>query len=150
MQRDHANSANIKKNKACKRWRETDLETKKLQWRWKRDCCSVCVRPSPSVLNLRLLLASFFPLCLRHSLYWFLHFLLPFLQIFICRKMEQISVFFSVFVFLFSLLFLSFFSLPHSKARMQERNSLCFLRFFYSLALLRFSCLSFVVSLPLG
>jgi len=130
MQRDHANSANIKKNKACKRWRETDLETKKLQWRWKRDCCSVCVRPSPSVLNLRLLLASFFPLRLRHSLYWFLHFLLLFLQIFICRKMEQISVFFLSLFFCFLCSFFLFFLCLTVKQECKKETPSVFYIFF--------------------
>jgi len=76
---------------------KTNLEMKKLQWRWKSDGCSVFVRPSSSVMCLHLLIASFFILHLRHSLYWFLHFLFLFLQILFAEKLSKDAFFLSFF-----------------------------------------------------
>ena len=112
----------------------SDLETKKLQRRWKRDGCSVCVRLFQT-FSLCFVFASvscvFFPLSSSLSLYWFVHFLLPYSADFICRKMEQrpkVSPYFFLISFLFHLFFSSISStacLPswsHNNARMKEET----------------------------
>ena len=140
----HLNSANTKKKNACKRWREIDLETKKLQQHWKHDGCLVCVRlfQTFSFCSVFAFVSYFFfPLCLRHSLYWFLHFLLSCSADFICRKngAKSKSQFlllpcFSSLFFVFSFLFFLFYCLPswsHSNARMKKKLPL-FSAFFLS------------------
>jgi len=83
----------------------------------------------------------FFPLHLRHSLYWFLHFLLPYSADFICRKnganTESQSLLLPCFSsFFLSFLFFSFLSLLlpafliSQQRKDKGRKSLCSLRFF--------------------
>ena len=106
MQRDHANSANAKKNKAYKRWRENrprDEETTlALKVWWLFGLCSSfffcsmfasasCLFLSSASLSLSLLIPAFFS---------------PVSIDFICRKMEQRRVFL---VFLLLSLSCSFF-----------------------------------------
>ena len=152
-----------RKKNACKRWRETDLETRKLQQRWKRDGCLVCVRLFQT-FSFCSVFASvscfFFPMRLCHSLYWFLNFLPPCSADFICRKngakTESQSLLlpcFSSLFFVFFVLFFLFYCLPswyHSNARMKEETPsvLCI----FSLLTAYLSCvfcLSFSVFLPL-
>jgi len=115
--------------------KRTDLETKKLQQRWERDGCLVCVRLFQT-FSFCSVFASvscfFFPLRLCHSLYWFLHFLFPCSVDFMCRKngakTESQSLLlpcFSSLFFVFSFLFFLFYCLPswsHSHARMKEET----------------------------
>jgi len=137
--------------------KRTDLETKKLQQRWERDGCLVCVRLFQT-FSFCSVFASvscfFFPLRLRHSLYWFLHFLFPCSADFICRKnrakTESQSLLLPCFSSLF--LFFLFYYLPswsHSHARMKEETPSVLCVFSLLTAYLScIFCLSFPVFLP--
>jgi len=137
------------------------METKKMQQRWKRDGCLVCVRQFKT-FSFCSVFASvsyfFFPLHLCHSFYWFLHFLLLCSADFICRKnrakikSQSLLLPCFSFFFIFSFLFFLFYCLPswfHSNARMKEEapSVLCV----FSLLTAYLSCvfcLSFSVYLP--